>query len=44
MHIKGFIDENPKVGGLEQDVTYNKKLDFYSALNYERTVHKSSIV
>lgn len=28
MQISGFIVQNPKVGGLGQDVTYSKNKDF----------------
>jgi len=30
MQILGFITPNPRVGGLEQEVMYNKSNDFYS--------------
>ncbi len=33
MHIFGFNELNPKVGGLEHEVTYNKNWLFCSALN-----------
>ncbi len=44
MHINGFIDANPIVGGLEHEVTYSKNADFCSAVNSDNTAHKSTMV
>jgi hypothetical protein len=44
MQIRGFIAEKPIVGGLEQEVTKNKNIDFYSVVNSDRTDHRSIMV
>lgn len=44
MHIFGFIELNPNVGGLEHEVTYSKNFDLSSAENYYNTCHKCMIV
>jgi hypothetical protein len=44
MQINGFIAANPIVGGLEHEVTNNKKADFYYVVNSERTSHRSMMV
>jgi hypothetical protein len=43
-HIIGFIDEKPRVGGREHEVTYSRKRDFSSQVNYRRTYQKAIIV
>ena len=44
MHNLGFNDPNPKVGGLEHEVTYNKNNDFCYAVNWFNIYHKNTIV
>jgi len=40
MHILGFMELNPRVGGLGHDVIYNRNKDFYYNVIYVNTSHR----